>query len=155
MKKRLADIVFKEINPPDYKTALTGNDLAEILVQRLGLQRKASRAKHAELLLYLLDKRKQEVPVTIEEISKVLGVSQSQTYEEIRKWRTLSLLEFMRVPLKTGDGFMKGYMLPGATVNQLVDKAASSANAFIRRTKRIAKDFDDQLSAGAARSFKK
>ena len=54
MKKKLADIVFKEINPPDYKATLGSEDLAEILVQRLGLQRKASRARHAKLLLYLL-----------------------------------------------------------------------------------------------------
>ena len=155
MKGKLADIVFKEVNPPDYKTALSSSDLAEILVQRLGLQRKVSRARHAELLLYLLEKRKQDVPVTIEDISRVLKVSQSQAYEEIRKWRSLSLLELMRVPLKTGDGYMKGYVLPGATVNQLVEKAASSANAFIRRTKRIAKDFDDMMSSEAARAARK
>jgi len=151
IKKKTSDIVLKNINPPDYKTVLSSEDLAEIVVQRLGLQRKLSRAKHAKLLKFLLHARRNNTPLDIETIAKVLDVSVSQTYEEIRKWRTLNLLEFVRVPVKDSGQFMKGYMLAGSTVNQLVDRATSSINAFIRGTRRIAKDFDDYISAEVAR----
>jgi len=151
MKKKISDIVLKNINPPDYKTVLSSDDLAEIIVQRLGLQRKVSRAKHAKLLKFLLHARKNNTPLDIETIADVLDVSVSQTYEELRKWRTLHILEFIKVPVKDSDQFMKGYMLSGTTVNQLVDKATSSINMFIRRTRRIAKDFDDYVSAEIAR----
>ena len=154
MKKKISDIVLKNINPPDYKTVLSSDDLAEILVQRLGLQRKVSRARHSKLLKFLLHARKNNTPLDIETIAKVLDVSVSQTYEELRKWRTLRILEFVRVPVKDTGEFMKGYMLAGLTVNQLVDRANSSINVFIRRTRRIAKDFDDHVSAEAAREAK-
>ena len=151
MYKKMADIVLKEINPPDFKTTISSDDLAEILVQRLGLQRKVSMAKHAKLLKFLLHSRRNNTPIPIETIAKVLEVSLSQTYEELRKWRTLGLLTFVKMPVQGTDEFMKGYVLDGSTVNQLIDKAQSQINAFIRRTKRIAKDFDDQISAEAAR----
>ena len=151
MYKRMADVVLKEINPPDFKTTVSSDDLAEILVQRLGLQRKVSMAKHAKLLKFLLHSRRNNTPIPIETIAKVLEVSLSQTYEELRKWRTLGLLTFVKMPVQGTDEFMKGYVLDGSTVNQLIDKAQSQINAFIRRTKRIAKDFDDQISAEAAR----
>ena len=154
MKKKLADIVLKEINPPDYKMSMSSDDLAEILVQRLGVQRKVSRAKHSKLLKFLLHSTRNSTPLTIETVAKILEVSLSQSYEEIRKWRTLGLLEFVKVPVQGTDQFVKGYLLAGDTVNQLVDKAQSSINGFIRRTKRIAKDFDDQISAEVARAGK-
>lgn len=154
MKKKLADIVLKNVNPPDYKTVLTTEDLAEILVRRLGLQRKHSRAKHAKLLKFLLHSRRNNVPVDIDTIAKVLEVSNSQAYEEIRKWRTIRILEFVKVPVRDTNEFMKGYMIAGSTVNQLIDRAQSSVNMFLRGTRRIAKDFDDQISAEAARDSK-
>ncbi len=151
MKKKISDIVLKNVNPPDYKSVLSSDDLAEVLVQRLGVQRKLSRANHAKLLKFLLHARKNNTPLDIETIARVLGVSVSQTYEEIRKWRTLHLLDFVRVQVKNSNHFMKGYMLSGTSVNQLVDKATSSINAFVRRTRRIAKDFDDYIAAEIAR----
>jgi hypothetical protein len=151
MKKKISDIVLKNINPPDYKTVLSSDDLAEILVQRLGLQRKVSQAKHAKLLKFLMHAKKNNTPLDIETIADVLGVSVSQTYEELRKWRTLRLLEFVRVPVKDSDKLMKGYLLAGSSVNQLVDRATSSINMFIRQTRRIAKDFDDYVSTEVAR----
>ena len=155
MYKKLADIVLKEANPPDYKASLSLDDMAEVLVQRLGLQRKVSRANHANLLKFLLHSRRTSTPLTIETIANVLNVSVSQSYEEIRKWRTLGLLEFVKIPVQGTNEFMKGYTLAAATVNQLIDKAQSHINAHIRRTKRIAKDFDDQISAEIARQGKK
>jgi len=151
MKKKISDIVLKNVNPPDYKAVLSSDDLAEIIVQRLGVQRKVSQANHAKLLKFLLHARRNNTPLDIETIAQVLGVSVSQTYEELRKWRTLRLLEFVRVPVKDSDKLMKGYLLAGNSVNQLVDRATSSINMFIRQTRRIAKDFDDYVSAEAAR----
>ena len=155
MYKKLADIVLKEVNPPDYKLSLSIDDMAEVIVQRLGLQRKISRANHSALLKFLLHSRKTNTPLTIETIAKILEVSVSQSYEEIRKWRTLGLIEFIKIPVRdTPDQFMKGYTLASPTINQLVDRAQSQINAHIRRTKRIAKDFDDQISAEIARQAK-
>src|SRR3989338_2057362 len=149
-KRKLSDIVFQRISPPDTKTALTPDDLSHVLVRRLGLKRKESRAQHNKLLLELIKYRKENVPISIEKISQILSVSQSQTYEEIRKWRSLGLLEFVKIP--SGDGFAKGYMLTGQTVNRLLDKAEASTKAFFRKTRRIAKDFDDLLMLGMARA---
>ena len=149
-KRKLSDIVFQRISPPDTKTALTPDDLSHVLVRRLGLKRKESRAQHNKLLLELIKYRKENVPISIEKISQILSVSQSQTYEEIRKWRSLGLLEFVKIP--AGDGFAKGYMLTGQTVNRLLDKAEASTKAFFRKTRRIAKDFDDLLMLGMARA---
>ena len=154
MYKKLADIVLKEVNPPDYKLALTLDDMAEVIVQRLGLQRKVSRADHAALLKFLLHSRKTNTPIPIETIATVLKVSVSQSYEEIRKWRTLGVLEFAKTPVQGTSEYMKGYYLAAPTVNQLIDKAQSQINAHIRRTKRIAKDFDDQISTEIARQAK-
>ncbi len=151
-KRKLSDIVFQRISPPDTNTTLTTDDLSHVLVRRLGLKRKESRAKHDRLLLELLKYRKENVPLSIEKISQVLGVSQSQTYEEIRKWRSLGLLEFVKIP--AGDGYVKGYMLTGQTVNRLLDKAEASTKSFFRKTRRIAKDFDDLLMLGMARAEK-
>jgi predicted transcriptional regulator len=92
--------------------------------------------------LELLNFKKENIPVRIEEISQFLGVSISQAYEEIRKWRTLGLLEFVKMQKPTGD-FEKGYMLSANTVNRLIDKVESSVAAFLRETRRLAKDFDD------------
>lgn len=155
MYKKLADIVLKEVNPPDYKVSLTLDDMSEVLVQRLGLQRKVSRANHAKLLRFLLHAKKNNTPLTIDTLAKVMEVSVSQTYEEIRKWRTLGLLEFVKTPVQgTQDQYIKGYTLAASTANQLIDKAQLHVNAQIRRTKRIAKDFDDQIAAEIARQAK-
>lgn len=151
-KRKLSDIVFQRISPPDTKSALTPHDLSHVLVRRLGLKRKESRAQHHTLLLELLKYRKENIPISIEKISQILGVSQSQTYEEIRKWRSLGLLEFVKIP--AGDGFAKGYMLTGQTVNRLLDRAEASTKSFFRKTRRIAKDFDDLLMLGMARAEK-
>src|SRR3989344_3423045 len=119
-KKRLSDIVFQRISPPDTKDELTVEDFADVLVRRLGLKRKESRANHAKLMIELLKFKKDNVPVDIERISGILGVSQSQTYEEIRKWRTLGIVEFARIPTETG--MIKGYTLTSNTVNRLLDR---------------------------------
>ncbi len=151
-KRKMSDIVFQRISPPDHKKNLSPEDMSNVLVRRLGLKRKESRAEHAKLLLELLKYRKDNVPLSIEQISKTLSVSQSQTYEEIRKWRSLGLLEFVKIPV--GEGFVKGYMLTGGTVNRLLDKAESSTKSFFRKTRRIAKDFDDLLMLEMARAQK-
>ncbi|MDI6721688.1 MAG: helix-turn-helix domain-containing protein [Candidatus Aenigmarchaeota archaeon] len=148
-KKKLSDIVFQRVSPPDGKMDLTTEDLADVLVRRLGLKRKESRAKHAKLLLELIKYKKDNIPLSVEQISKILGVSQSQTYEELRKWRTLGLVEFIKVPV--GAGYIKGYMITSNTVNRLLDRAESSAKSFFRKTRRIAKDFDDLLMLEMAR----
>ena len=152
MKKKLSDIVFQRISPPDHKDALNPDDLSNVLVRRLGLKRKESRARHDKLLLEMIKYRKDNVPLGIEQMAQILSVSQSQTYEEIRKWRSLGLLEFVKIP--AGDGFAKGYMLTGHTVNRLLDKAEASTKSFFRKTRRIAKDFDDLLMLGMARAEK-
>lgn len=150
MKKKLSDMVFQRVSPPDHKATLSTEDLAHVLVKRLGLKRKASKAQHHDLLMQLLKYRKDNVPLDIAQISEILQISQSQTYEELRKWRTLGLIEFVKIP--AGESFVKGYMLTGNTVNRLMDRAESSAKAFFRRTRRIAKDFDDLLMLEMARS---
>ncbi len=155
MKHQLIDIQLKNIQPPDYKAAVSSADLADVLVRRLGLQRKSSQAKHAALLLWLLQRQREQVPVSIEQMAKVLGVSVSQAYEEVKKWRSIALLEVAKVPVRDSSELLKGYLLAGGTVNQLLDKVQSSANAFIRATRRIAKDLDDQLAAEVARAAKK
>jgi Mn-dependent DtxR family transcriptional regulator len=152
MKKKLSDIVFQRISPPDTKTDLSVHDLSHVIVRRIGLKRKESRAKHDKLLLELIKYRKENIPMEIEKISQILEVSQSQTYEEIRKWRTLGLLEFVKIP--SGVSFAKGYMLTAPTVNRLLDKVESSTKSFMRKTRRIAKDFDDLLMLEVARSSK-
>lgn len=143
MKKKLSDIVFQRISPPDHKASLSSEDLSNVIVRRLGLKRKESRARHDRLLLEMLRYRKDNIPLSIEQIASILAVSQSQTYEEIRKWRTLGLVEFVKIP--AGNGFVKGYMLTGNTVNRMLDRVESSTKAFMRKTRRIAKDFDDLL----------
>lgn len=140
-KKMYSDILLRPINPPDYKKDISLEEYAEIIVTRLGLKRKASRADHAKLLIELLKFKKEEIPIQIEEISKILGVSVSQAYEEIRKWRTLGLLEFVK--MQKGNNYIKGYLLSAPTVNRLIDKVESSILSFLRSTRRIAKDFDD------------
>lgn len=152
MKKKLSDIVFQRVTPPDHKTDLSVHDLSHVLVRRLGLKRKEARARHDKLLTELIKYRKENIPLEIDKMSQILEVSQSQTYEEIRKWRTLGLLEFVKIP--SGVGFAKGYMLTAPTVNRLLDKVESSTKSFMRKTRRIAKDFDDLLMLEAARSSK-
>jgi len=152
MKKKMSDMVFIRISPPDYKKDLTADDLSHVLVRRLGLKRKESKAQHAKLLLELLKYRKENVPLTVDKLSSILGVSQSQTYEEIRKWRTLGLVEFVKIP--SGTSYIKGYMLTAPTVNRLLDRVESSTKSFIRKTRRIAKDFDDLLMLDVARKGK-
>ncbi len=149
-KKKLSDIVFQRIGPPDQKKDLTQEDLANVLVRRLGLKRKESRANHAQLLLELIKFKKENIPISIEKTSQILTISKSQTYEELRKWRTLGLVEFVKMP--QGEGFVKGYMLTAPTVNRMLDRAESSTKSFFRKTRRIAKDFDDLLMLGTARA---
>ena len=151
-KKRLSDIVLQRISPPDHKLDLSAEDLSDVLVRRLGLKRKESRANHAKLLLEMLKYKKENVPLDIDQISKILSVSQSQTYEELRKWRTLGIVEFVRMPAQSG--FIKGYMLTSNTVNKLLDRVESSTKSFFRKTRRIAKDFDDLLMLEMARKQK-
>jgi len=141
VKKIYSDMLFRPIEPPDYKKDITLKEYAEIIVTRLGLKRKSSKADHANLLIELLKFKKDEIPIQIEDISKILGVSISQAYEEIRKWRTLGFLEFVKI--KKGNDFIKGYILSAPTVNRLMDKLESSLSSFLRATRRIAKDFDD------------
>ncbi len=148
-KKKLSDIVFQRIGPPDGKSELTAEDLADVLVRRLGLKRKESRANHSKLLLELIKFKKDNIPLPIEKISQTLAVSQSQTYEELRKWRTIGIIEFVKIP--QGEGFVKGYMLTAPTVNRMLDRVESSTKSFFRKTRRIAKDFDDLLMLGMAR----
>lgn len=152
MKKKLSDMVFQRISPPDNKMSLTIDDLAVVLVKRLGLKRKESRAQHSKLLLELLKYKKENIPLSIDKISAILEVSQSQTYEELRKWRSIGLVEFVKMP--AGNDFVKGYMISSNTVNRLMDRVESSMKAFMRKTRRIAKDFDDLLMLGMAREGK-
>ncbi|MBS3055826.1 MAG: hypothetical protein J4473_00170 [Candidatus Aenigmarchaeota archaeon] len=149
-KRKLSDMVFLQIDPPDYKQEVNLEDLSHVIVQRLGLKRKQSKADHSKLLRELIKYKKDNVPVTLENIACILGVSQSQTYEEIRKWRTLGLIEFVK--LSQGNDYIKGYMLGGNTTNRLLDKVESSFKSFIRETRRIAKDFDDLVMLDSARS---
>ncbi len=151
-KKKLSDIVLHRISPPDFKDEVTIDDLAKVMVRRIGLQRKKSRANHAQLLIELMKFRKENTPVTIQKISEILGVSISQTYEEIRKWRSLGLIEFTKVEM--GFETMKGYMISAATVNRLIDHVESSLKSFLRETRRIAKDFDDNFMLSFARKEK-
>ena len=151
-KKKLSDMVFIRVEPPDNKINITTDDLSVALVRRLGLKRKESRADHSKLLLELLKYRKENIPLSIEQISQILAISQSQTYEEIRKWRTLGLMEFVKIP--SGNDFIKGYMLTAPTVNRLLDRVESATKAFMRKTRRIAKDFDDLLMLEVARTMK-
>ncbi len=152
MKKKLSDIVFQRVSPPDHKLDLGPDDMSHVLVRRLGLKRKESRANHAKLLLEMIKLKRENMPLSIDQISQILGVSQSQTYEEIRKWRTLGLVEFVKIP--SGEGFAKGYLLTAPTVNRLLDRAEASTKSFFRKTRRIAKDFDDLLMLASARSEK-
>lgn len=152
MKKKLSDMVFLRIMPPDKKKELTIDDLSKVIVRRLGLKRKKSKANHASLLKELIKSKKENTPLSIERISEILGVSLSQTYEEIRKWRSLGILEFVKIPL--GDEFIKGYMLTGSTVNRLLDRVEASVKSFLRKTRRIAKDFDDSFMLEIARAEK-
>ena len=151
-KKKLSDMVFMRIGPPDGKININAEDLSIVLVRRLGLKRKESKANHSGLLLEMLKYRKDNIPLSIEKISQILTVSQSQTYEEIRKWRSLGLLEFVKMP--AGNDFIKGYMLTAPTVNRLLDRVESATKAFMRKTRRIAKDFDDLLMLEMARTMK-
>lgn len=151
-KKKLSDMVFQRVNPPDEKENLTPLDLANVLVRRLGVKRKESRADHAMLLVEMLKLKKENRPIAIEKIAQILGVSQSQSYEEIRKWRTLGIIEFVKIPI--GEGFAKGYMLSGPTANRLLDKVEINFKSFVRRTRRIAKDFDDIMGLEAVRQNK-
>lgn len=148
----MSDMVFQRVSPPDNKMNLTIDDLAHVLVKRLGLKRKESRAQHAKLLLELLRYKKENIPLNIEQMSAILAVSQSQTYEELRKWRSIGLVEFVKIP--AGNGFVKGYMISSNTVNRLMDRVEGSMKAFMRKTRRIAKDFDDLLMLGMARKGK-
>ena len=151
-KKKLSDIVFHRVSPPDTKADVSVDDLAAVLVRRLGLKRKESRSNHGRLLLELLKYRRDSVPIDIQKISSILQVSQSQAYEELRKWRTLGLIEFVKIPSQ--GGFIKGYMMPATTTNRLLDRVESSLKSFMRKTRRIAKDFDDLLMLDAARASK-
>ena len=145
-------MVFQRVNPPDEKENITPLDLANVLIRRIGVKRKESRADHAMLLLEMLKFKKEGIPITIEKIAQILGVSQSQSYEEIRKWRTLGIIEFVKIPV--GEGFAKGYMLAGPTANRLLDRVEISFKSFVRRTRRIAKDFDDLIGLEAVRQSK-
>lgn len=145
-------MVFQRVSPPDEKKDLTVNDLSNVMVRRLGIKRKESRADHANLLLELIKYRKENIPVDIAKIAQILNVSQSQAYEEIRKWRTLGLLEFVKIP--SGQGFAKGYMITAPTLNRMLDRVESSVKGFMRKTRRIAKDFDDLIMLEVARAGK-
>jgi predicted transcriptional regulator len=143
MKKKLSDMVFSRITPPDHLDSIGKEQMADVFVRRLGLIRKESKADHAALLLELLKFKKDNIPLSVEQISNVLGISQSQTYEELRKWRSLGLVEFVKIP--SGADFSKGYLLSANTTNRLLDKVESSLKVFMRETRRIGKDFDDLM----------
>jgi predicted transcriptional regulator len=152
MKKKMSDIVLQRASPPDGKTDLLPADFSNILVRRLGLKRKESRADHSKMLLELIKYKKDSIPLSVDQLSKILGVSQSQAYEEIRKWRSLGLIEFVKIP--SGNDFVKGYMLTANTCNRLMDRVESSLKAFMRKTRRISKDMDDLLMLESARKEK-
>lgn len=154
MKKTDSDMVFKPVSPPDYKKTMSSKDLCDVIVSRLGLKRKASRADHAKLLMEMLSYKKENVPMDIETMAKILGVSPSQAYEELRKWRTIGFIEFVKLPNATGSDVNKGYILAAPTVNRLIDKTESSINAFLRETRRISKDFDDMFMLEIVRKEK-
>src|SRR3989344_3002341 len=101
-KKKLSDMVFHRVSPPDEAANLTAEDLAQVVVRRLGLKRKESRANRASLLLALLKCRRDNLPIDISKMAELLQVSQSQAYEEIRKWKSLGLIEFVKLP--AGEG---------------------------------------------------
>ena len=61
-KKKLSDMVFMRVEPPDNKINMTADDLSGALVRRLGLKRKESRADHSKLLLELVKYKKDNVP---------------------------------------------------------------------------------------------
>lgn len=149
MRKKLSDMVFQRISPPDHLDSLTPEHMADVWVRRLGLKRKESRANHSRLLLELLKYRKDNIPLSVEQISQILGISQSQSYEELRKWRSLGLVEFIKIP--TGASFTKGYLLTANTTNRLLDKVETSMKAFLRKTRRISKDFDDLMTISPAK----
>jgi len=149
MKKKLSDMVFQRISPPDHLDNITHDIMADVWVRRLGLKRKESRANHAKLLLELLKYRKDNIPLTVDKISEILSISQSQTYEELRKWRSLGLVEFVKIPISSG--FTKGYLLTANTTNRLLDRVESAMKAFMRKTRRISKDFDDLMTIWQAR----
>lgn len=151
-KKKLSDIVLHRVSPPDLNDNVSLEDLAKVIVRRLGLQRKKSRANHALLLIELMKFKKENTPVSIDKIASILSVSVSQTYEEIRKWRSLGLLEFVHVPM--GFENIKGYTLSEPTVNRLLDRVESNLKAFMRESRRIAKDFDDNAMLEYARHEK-
>lgn len=150
--KKLSDMVFQRVNPPDYKKDVTLDDLADVLVRRLGFQRKKSIADHSKFLLTLLKYKKENIPLEVNEIAEIMGIKQSQAYEEIRKWRTLGVIEYVK--MAEGDNYSKGYMLTGNTINRVMDKVESSFKSFMRETRRIAKDFDDIHMIDAARKEK-
>jgi predicted transcriptional regulator len=152
-KKKFSDMVFQRVSPPDDKPQITVEDLSNVLVRRLGVKRKESRADHANLLKEMIKFRRENIPIGIDKMAQLLGISQSQAYEEIRKWRTLGLLEFVKIPV-SGGGFVKGYALTAPTCNRMLDKVEASFKAFMRRTRRIAKDFDDLAGLEVARAGK-
>ncbi|HLD83477.1 MAG TPA: hypothetical protein VI979_01325, partial [archaeon] len=49
------------------------------------------------------------------------------------------------------SGFTKGYLLTANTTNRLLDRVESAMKAFMRKTRRISKDFDDLMTIGQAR----
>ncbi len=134
------DVLLRDVEPGE---GLEG--LAKAVVEMLGLERKAGSARHEQLLLEFLRMRKKEIPLTIEEIARTLGVSVPQAYHEMRKWKTLGIVDNVRVP--AGDGYLKGFMLSASTLNRAMDRVEYRVRALLRKVRRVAKELDDMLAA--------
>ena len=127
-KRNVSDIMFQQIKAPKYKEDMSVDVLGDILIKRLGLKRRESKAKHKELLKKLIDSEK---PLSFEDVKETLGVSQAQTYEELRKWRTIGILKFVY----HGD---RGYVLVSKNMAELIEKVRKEINTFLDETKNIA-----------------
>ncbi len=137
----MPDMVFRDADPPE---GYGVRELADTIVFRIGVKRKKSMADHGKLLLEMLRYRKSMLPIDVDEIAKILGVSKPQAYDEIKKWKDLGLVEVVSVPY--ADSHIRGYMLTAHTINKLIDRIESRARSFIKKTRRLAKELDDYLA---------
>lgn len=137
-KRNLSDIVLQQIKAPEYIEDFSIDKLADILIRRLGIKRKESKANHKKFFLELL---KERYPIPFIDVSRILGVSQSQTYEELRKWRTLGLVKFSNVVDENGNK-RKGYALVTNDMKKLIDIVRDVLNKFMNETEEIALNFE-------------
>ena len=133
------EIVLRDVESPG-----DAEGMASAFVARLGFSRRKSSAKHEKLLMELMKMRKKNIPLSIDEIARIMGVSKQQAYHELKKWKDLGLVESVKIP--AGDSYMKGYMLSAPTLNRAVDKLEYRLKAFVRKTRMMAKELDDFLA---------